>query len=58
MTQDPLMTKLIVNGRLELQQEEEAYRLHQEERRLKTNQRSSSYRWIVRSISMAIIFFH
>jgi len=42
--------------RQELQQEEEAFLLRKEERRLKTRQRDSSFAWILNSIYILIWF--
>ncbi|BAQ61277.1 hypothetical protein GM3708_1683 [Geminocystis sp. NIES-3708] len=42
--------------RIELQQEEEAFKLHQEERRLKTGKRNSTFIWILNSIYILIGF--
>lgn len=44
------------NRRQELRQEEEAFLLHKEERRLKTGQRSSSFLWILNTIYILIGF--
>ncbi|BAQ65352.1 YggT family protein [Geminocystis sp. NIES-3709] len=55
MSQDPY-DKSNVDRRQELKQEEEAFLLQKEERRLKTGQQNSSFVWILNSIYILIGF--
>lgn len=55
MNQDPYKQSN-TNRRQELRQEEEAFQLQKEERRLQTGQRSASFIWIIKSIYILVGF--